>query len=187
MINKDNLAVSNQRLKLLGLILPFIVFLIVVRLFYWQIIKGPKLSSIANRQYQEVVVLNSHLGTIFDVHGDILAGTKILYHLYAYKPQFEGDSSKYLSFLSPLLTAPEEATPSTRQYLSDRLSLSSNWVSLKHYLNNEQKEKVESEKLQGLGFEEEPVRFYPEASMSAHILGFVGSDLSGEPVGYFGL
>lgn len=188
MINKESLEVSNTRLRILSLVLPLIVFLVVIRLFYWQIIKGPKLSSQANRQHQEVVVLNSHRGTIFDVNGDILAGTKILYHLYAYKPQFEKDSKdKYLSFLAPLLTPPTEATSSTRQYLFDRLNLSSNWVSLKHYLTNDQKEQIEKAELSGLGFEEEPVRFYPEASMSAHILGFVGSDISGEPVGYFGL
>lgn len=187
MINKDSLSVSNTRLKLLSIVIPVIVFFIVIRLFYWQIIRGPKLSSAANRQHQEVVVLNSHRGSIFDINGDILAGTKILYHLYAYKPQFEGDSSKYLSALSAFLTAPEEATSSTRQYLTDRLNLTTNWVSLKHYLTNEQKELIEKEGLLGIGFEEEPVRFYPEASMSAHILGFVGSDLSGEPMGYFGL
>lgn len=187
MINKESLSISNTRLKLLSIVIPIIVFIIIIRLFYWQIIRGPKLSSQANRQHQEVVVLNSHRGSIFDINGDILAGTKILYHLYAYKPQFEGDSSKYLSALSPLLTAPEEATSSTRQYLTDRLSLTTNWVSLKHYLTNEQKELIEKENLSGLGFEEEPVRFYPEASMSAQLLGFVGSDLSGEPMGYFGL
>ena len=188
MINKESLSVSNTRIKLLSIVLPSIISLIIIRLFYWQIIKGPRLSSQANRQHQEIVVLNSHRGTIFDANGDILAGTKILHHLYAYKPQFEKDSTdKYLSFLAPLLTPPNEATASTRQYLFDRLQLSSNWVSLKHYLTNNQKEQIENANLTGLGFEEEPVRFYPEASMSAHLLGFVGSDLSGEPVGYFGL
>jgi len=188
MINKESLGISNTRLRVLCLVLSFIVFLVVIRLFYWQIIRGPKLSSQASRQHQEVVVLNSHRGTIFDANKDILAGTKILYHLYAYKPQIKKDSKdEYLSLLAPLLTPPTEATGSTRQYLFDRFNLSSNWVSLKHYLTNDQKEEIEKAELSGLGFEEEPVRFYPEASMSAHLLGFVGSDISGESVGYFGL
>ena len=39
----------------------------------------------------------------------------------------------------------------------------------------------------GLGFEDEPLRSYPEGTASAHLLGFVGRDLEGNEKGYFGL
>jgi cell division protein FtsI/penicillin-binding protein 2 len=41
--------------------------------------------------------------------------------------------------------------------------------------------------LRGIGFEQQFNRFYPEASLAAHLLGFVGKDSSGQDKGYFGL
>ncbi|HEX9007792.1 MAG TPA: penicillin-binding protein 2, partial [Patescibacteria group bacterium] len=45
----------------------------------------------------------------------------------------------------------------------------------------------ESLKITGLGFDDEFVRYYPDASMSAQTLGFVGQDTAGQEQGYFGL
>ena len=41
--------------------------------------------------------------------------------------------------------------------------------------------------LEGLGFEEEPRRLYPEGGLAANLLGFVASDEGGEDQGYSGL
>ena len=41
--------------------------------------------------------------------------------------------------------------------------------------------------LPGIGFDSQYQRFYPEASMAAQLLGFVGKDSSGNDKGYFGL
>ena len=41
--------------------------------------------------------------------------------------------------------------------------------------------------LKGVGFEMRASRFYPEASMSAHLVGFVGKDQYGGDKGYFGI
>ncbi|MDE2026591.1 MAG: penicillin-binding protein 2, partial [Patescibacteria group bacterium] len=46
---------------------------------------------------------------------------------------------------------------------------------------------VEKMNLPGIGFEETPTRFYPEASMAAQLLGFVGKDENGNNKGYFGI
>lgn len=188
------------RLRLLSLLVPFIALLIIIRLFYWQIIRGGSLSEQASRQHQDTVILASQRGSIYDVKGDLLAGTQNLYHLYVYKPQLAKDKLEVVEALSPILAGePPEASPGakvvthedmvtgTREFLATRLNLSSNWVSLKHYLINEQKQAIEDLKIEGLGFEDEFVRFYPEASLSAQVLGFVGSDIAGQPQGYFGL
>jgi cell division protein FtsI/penicillin-binding protein 2 len=61
------------------------------------------------------------------------------------------------------------------------------WLPLAHKVESEKADTLKSLNLAGLGFEKEPKRYYPEASMAAHLLGFVGSDVNGEDVGYFGL
>lgn len=195
-LNKSALNLCESRLRILFYILPILTLLILIRLFYWQIIRGPKLASLANRQHQDVVILNSSRGDIFDSNNNLLAGTQILYHLYAYKPQFNKDLSFYPHALAEILTTHSASSSAlqrenealeTQNFLSSRLSMDSNWISLKHYLTRQQKEAIQKLDLVGLGFEEEPIRFYPEASISAHVLGFVGDDLAGQPQGYFGL
>lgn len=143
----------------------------------------------SDRQHQMVTVLKAKRGDILDSDGDVLAGTKNLYHLYVYKPQLTISTNDLVEALLRDLTPDQEASTEAdlRNYLKERLSLNSNWVSLKHYLNPEEKEKIESQKILGLGFEDEYVRYYPEASMAAQVLGFVGQDAAGQEQGYFGL
>lgn len=61
------------------------------------------------------------------------------------------------------------------------------WTSLNRKIDLATKQKLEDMDLFGLGFDETSLRFYPEGSSSAHLLGFVASDSYGEEVGYFGL
>jgi cell division protein FtsI (penicillin-binding protein 3) len=170
-------------------LVPILTFVIIARLFYWQIIRGPELQTIAGKQHETVTYLEAKRGNILDFEGNILAGTKNLYNLYVYKPQLTISHNDLVESLVQNLDKDPEATSETeiRNYLKGRLSLDSNWVSLMHYLSPDAKGRIEKLKISGLGFEDEFVRFYPESSMSAHVLGFVGQDASGEEQGYFGL
>jgi len=180
------------RLRLISRLIPVIALLIIVRLFYWQIFRGPQLAAEAKRQHLDVVRLSARRGEIFDTNGNVLSGTKNLYHLYAYKPLFKDDNASVASHLALVLTPEIAATDpaqikQTESEILERLNLKANWISLKHYLTREQKDTIESYQIAGLNFEDEFVRFYPEASMSAQILGFVGQDQNGQEKGYFGL
>ncbi len=179
--------VTQFRLRVIFFLTPFFALFIVSRLFYWQIIRGPGLAQRADRQHQDVVVLASQRGDILDSSGELLAGTQNLYHLFVYQPQLEKDKAEVINLLAPVLATSAATLDQTRSQLLDRLNLTSNWVSLKHYLTPDQKQAIEALNLKGLGFEDEFTRFYPEASLAAQVLGFVGSDLAGEPQGYFGL
>lgn len=180
---------TQKRLKIVISLIPIIGFTILARLFYWQIIRGPELQTRASRQHETITYLEAKRGNILDYESNILAGTKNLYHLFVYKPQLKMGNNDLIEKLIENLDQDPTATtePSVRDYLKSRLSLDSNWVSLKHYISPEAKERIEKLEIAGLGFEDEYVRFYPEASMSAHVLGFVGQDASGEEQGYFGL
>lgn len=61
------------------------------------------------------------------------------------------------------------------------------WVSLNREVDTKNKERLESLNLKGLGYDQSSMRYYPEGSSSAHLLGFVGSDVYGVDTGYFGL
>lgn len=179
----------QKRLKIVTILIPFLGLVILGRLFYWQVIRGPELQTKANNQHETTTYLEAKRGNILDFEGNILAGTKNLYHLYVYKPQLTISTNELIEKLVENLDKDPEATieADVRGYLKNRLSLDSNWVSLKHYLSPDAKERIEKLGIAGLGFEDEYVRFYPESSMSAQVLGFVGQDAAGEEQGYFGL
>ncbi|HCQ30821.1 TPA: hypothetical protein DIU27_00350 [Candidatus Collierbacteria bacterium] len=187
MLNK--LGITHNRLRVITLLIPIIFLILILRLFYWMILRGPELQTKSDRQHQMVTVLKAKRGDILDSEGGVLAGTKNLYHLFVYKPQLTVSKNDLIEQLLGLLTPDRESSTEgdLRKYLQDRLSLSSNWISLKHYLSLEDKEKVENQKIAGLGFEDEYVRYYPESSMAAQVLGFVGQDAAGQEQGYFGM
>ncbi|HSV95005.1 MAG TPA: penicillin-binding protein 2 [Spirochaetia bacterium] len=179
----------QKRLKIIVFLIPIICSLILLRLFYWQIIRGPELQAKASRQHETTTYLEAKRGNILDFEGNILAGTKNLYHLFVYKPQLTIGNNDLIEILIENLDKEPDATDEAniRNYFRNRLSLDSKWVSLKHYVSPDAKDRISKLNITGLGFEDEYVRFYPEASMSAHVLGFVGQDASGEEQGYFGL
>lgn len=179
----------QSRLKIITIVIPFMFLVVIGRLFYWQIIRGPELQAKADRQHQTVTLLKAKRGDILDSAGNVLAGTKNLYHLFVYKPQLKISDNDLIEVLLKTLQKDPEATTDAdvREYLRSRLSLNSNWVSLKHYLSPEEKVAIEEKKITGLGFEDEFVRYYPESSMSAQVLGFVGQNEAGQEQGYFGL
>jgi len=57
------------------------------------------------------------------------------------------------------------------------------WLPIAHQIDEKKKEMIASYKLAGVGFMNETKRYYPEASMAAQLLGFVGKSSSGEDIG----
>ncbi len=180
---------TQKRLRTIIVLIPILTLGLLTRLFYWQMIRGPELQTKAARQHQTVSLLLAKRGDITDSEGNVLAGTKNLFHLFVYKPQLEISEVELIEKLALNLKPDPESTleGDMRTYLLKRLGLQSNWISLKHYLTSEEMESIKKQEILGIGFEDEYVRYYPEASMSAHVLGFVGQDIAGEEQGYFGI
>lgn len=157
-----------------------ILFLLIeARLYYWQIVKADELSRIGAQQYgAETKVLPSR-GLIMASDGYKIAANKINYLLFA-NPKVIKDRDEISEKLTPLLNI-ETST------ISAALKRKTFYSPLKSGLNEDLKNKIVKMKITGLDFEESQSRFYPEASMAAHLLGFVGKDENGEPKGYFGL
>ncbi len=154
------------------------------RLFYWQIVRGAELSARADSQHFDSLDIAARRGKIISGDGEILGGTIDKYLLYIYKPQFWGNAEE---LVGKLLPEEKEKKEETGKMLMEKLSRESVWELLAKNLSAEDRDKIESFGIEGLGFEGQPQRFYPEASMSAHVLGFVGSDAAGRPKGYFGI
>ncbi|HEX9008071.1 MAG TPA: hypothetical protein VF837_02315, partial [Patescibacteria group bacterium] len=139
-------TITTKRLRTIILVIPILTLGLIIRLFYWQIIRGPELQTKANRQYETTTYLKAKRGDILDSEGNVLAGTKNLYNLFVYKPQLEISSLDLINKISAYVTPDKESTNEgdLKSYLLGRLSLDSNWVSLLHYVTPDEKKAIES-------------------------------------------
>lgn len=157
-----------------------VLFLFIeARLYYWQIVKADELSKIGAQQYGAETKIEPSRGLILASDGFKIAANKINYLLFA-NPKVIKDKDEVSGKLSALLGM-ESST------ISAALSRKSFYSPIKSGLDDGSKNKIAKLKFAGLDFEESQNRYYPEASMAAHLLGFVGKDENGEPKGYFGL
>src|SRR3989344_5132251 len=149
------------------------------RLFYWQIIKGKELYALAQSQYGSLLKIQPRRGEIEAKDGFPIATNKVSYLVFA-NPKEVKNKDKASELLSNIMDMDIAS-------ISVQLSFDKLWVPLNPPIDSVKKEVIENLDLLGVGFEEKYVRFYPEASMSAHVLGFVGKDDQGNDKGYFGL
>ena len=164
---------------LFGIVI-LLFFAITVRLFYWQIIRGDDLRSAANAQYNLQLSIPAMRGTIAATDGSPLAMNQQGFLVYAQPKEIE-NSVVFAKIVAPIVHQ-EEASISAILTIPGRV-----WVPLAHKMDVSTKDQLAQLKLKGLGFEPEPKRYYPEASMAAQLMGFVGMDQNGDDQGYFGL
>lgn len=138
-----------------------------------------ELSALGESQYGQNIKLDPTRGEIRTSDGFPIASNKLTYQVFA-NPKEVKDINKTTALLAPIL----QEDPAS---ISALLTLNRYWVALKSNLDNTTKETVDKLNLPGIGFDDKSVRFYPEASVGAKLLGFVGKDDAGDDTGYFGL
>lgn len=157
----------------------FSYFLVIIKLFYWQVVRASDLRKIGEEQSTESLIVKAKRGEILTGDNFPLATNKITYLVYA-NPKLIKDKDYYATKLADALSL---SVASVAAKLSQNLY----WVRLESKVEQDTKQKVEKLNLKGVGFQQESDRYYPEASMAAHLIGFLGKDTEGEGKGYFGL
>ncbi|MFH2019739.1 MAG: penicillin-binding protein 2 [bacterium] len=194
-----------MRQRLLTLFYLYLIVLagIILRLSYWQLVKGPELRVEARSQYETQSIIYPSRGEIITADGYPLVVNRPVYNLSAYIPLLSESPKVIVDKILPLLkfdlSDPELATDTAKRELKlselktaqstmmlDRLSNQS-YAILAKSLSVGEKNEIDALGIAGLNFDESFIRGYPEASMSAHLTGFVGRDELENPVGYFGL
>jgi len=169
------------KLKVITVFFAGVFLLLVLKLFIWQVVTGGNLAKEAKNQYRSGKVISAPRGNIYAADGSILAGRKEAWLLYASVPDFKEGPPEIAKKISPILEADYEI-------LKDTLAVKGAvWIPVTHKISSEVKNNIEALDIAGLGFEPEEDRAYPEASVAAQLLGFVGKNAEGEDTGYFGL
>ncbi|MDH7476640.1 MAG: penicillin-binding protein 2 [Microgenomates group bacterium] len=161
--------------KLLFAFFTIIFILILIKLFYIQILTA----HFSPNDYLKTKQILPQRGKIYDRNNQPLVGNQIAYLLYAEPKKINDEKTTALTLASIFNIDPAS--------IEAKLDKKKDWVVIKSGINPQTKESIIDKKITGLGFEEQSKRYYPEASLAAHLLGFVGKNEKGEDIGYFGL
>ena len=170
----------------------FIAFFIaiILRLFYWQVVKADFLQAQAENQHLTSVRVNATRGNILFSDNSIISSINPSYSLFGLPKSLEEKDRVETAYRLARAILPDAKEADIEELAKDFIAQFSQdlyWVLLKRNLTVEQKAAIESLKINGVGFEQSSLRFYPEGSTAAHLLGFVGSDARGANTGYFGI
>lgn len=174
-------------------------FLLLARLFHWQILQGKVLSAQARGQYEYKSEIDAPRGSILAQDGSFLVTSGTAWTVAAAIPETSDDKKEIADKLAPFFVnkiplSDEEKKDFEHQVdeEEDRIySLLTKdkvmWIPIKSRISGETKKKIEEMKIKGIHLTPEEIRAYPEASSAAQLLGFVGKDKNGNNQGYFGL
>ena len=159
---------------LLGL-LCVIVAAVALRLFWLQVVDGPRLASEAESRRTNVVTLTARRGTIYDRNGKVLAMSVECQTIYA-NPKVVENASAVAQVLAQNLGGVAS------DYVGD-LTADTTFRYIKRQVDQDVADKIKQELsdqgLAGIYYLKDSKRVYPYGSAGAQILGFVGSEGTG--------
>ena len=162
----------QKRLFAVLLAITFIFCLFLSRFFYIQVIWKDELHYLAIDQWTREIPVVAGRGKIFDRNGELLAGNKTAYSVFA-RASAVKNAEGSAELLSAQLGLPYEEI---YEKLKDR---SRSEVTVVRQAEKETVEKIEGAALDGIYYARDNLRIYPYGSLACQILGFTSFDRSG--------
>lgn len=176
------------RIDLIFFVVISATALVFVRLLDIQILSHGEYTAMAKSQHSSLHELPAKRGDIISADGYLLATSQVAYLLYAEPKKIENPREVSEKLAIVFSEGDSDLLETYEKYFFDRLSLEDlNWVALQHYIEPVIKERIEDLGFDGLGFEDQTVRYYPEGTLASHVLGFVAKNEAGFEQGYFGV
>jgi cell division protein FtsI/penicillin-binding protein 2 len=163
---------SNRRIRLLLGLFALVFAGTLARAVWLQGVQASTLERLAARQQEDTTEIPAARGTIFDRRGEPLAIGEQATTVYADPRAVKEPRRVALAAAQILGLDADDLYPQ----LADR---SRHFVYVKRKADPAKAAKLEQRQLAGLGFYPEELRFYPQRSVAAHVLGFAGLDNQG--------
>lgn len=146
--------------------------LLLIRAMFIQIFPDGRLENLKRKQFETSLQIRTRRGAIVDRNGKELAASIPAYSLFA-DPKLVKDPYSLAARLSKQLGI---SKMSLRKRLRDS---GRRFVWIRRQLTEKQRLEIKNWGEPGLGFVEEPRRVYPNGSLLAQVLGFVGAEGEG--------
>lgn len=180
---------TNARLAIIGLILTLFGGVLILRLFFIQIVSGNYYASLAERQQIASEELSPRRGKIFirDKEGMpiTVATTRIGYVLYADVRKLT-DPEKIYEGLSGVLEK-EGVILSRDHFFSAAQKKDDPFEILVGRIEEDTARRISEKEYAGIGLLPNEWRYYPLDSFASHVLGFFGFGADGKEAGQYGV
>ncbi|MBC7908992.1 MAG: penicillin-binding protein, partial [Pyrinomonadaceae bacterium] len=163
---------SRRRVGVIVCVLSVWMVCIAGRLVYLQMVQHDHLSKLARNQQQDAIETSPMRGLIYDRQQQELARS-IETNSFFIVPSEIKEVEDTAARLAPLVNAEAKKLSAN---IKDAQQARRKFIWLARRLDEQQAEKITALKLDGVHTLKEPKRFYPNGSLAAHVLGFVGID-----------
>lgn len=167
-------VVMRKRIAFLFFCVSAFLVVLIVRLAFVQLAQGAILSDKADESHYRGVPVAAKRGNIEDRNGEVLAMSVSTETVYAVPAQVRasGRAEEIARTLADLL----EMTP---EQVLEKITKRTALEYVKKRVTAEVAAQVRALELPGIGITEDSVRYYPNGTLAAHILGFAGIDNQG--------
>jgi len=159
------------------------------RLYYWQVLRGPTLAQLANSEHIQNQIVNAPRGLIYDAQGHILATNVVRDDVYIEPYQFSIDHAPdaFQSSLDSLVASLHRVIPtvSTATLYKD-FNLNVQTIRVATHIDPAQSQQMRNLHLPDIFLEPRTWRIYPGGTIAAQVLGFAKQDEQNS-VGLYGL
>ncbi len=183
-LSKKNM-ISSKKLKiLLGAIL-FVLFILIARLLYLQIIEGEYLANLATRQQTTSEVISSKRGNIYDSTGLTLAISETVDTISINPSKFEKDTDEETTTYKELVAQGlAEIFDLDYEETLEKLNSDSSVVTIaekveEDKVNELEKWMDENDITSGINIDEDTKRYYPYSNLASQVIGVCGTDNQG--------
>ena len=168
------LLILRKRIALLLVLCSIFFVVLIVRLGYVQLREGPFLKNLADEEHFRGVPVAAKRGNIEDCNGNILAMSVSAETVYAIPAEVRksGRKEEIAALLADWLDMDKAA-------VLQRITKWSSIEYVKKKIPEEVAKVIKEANLPGIGVVEDSIRFYPNGTLAAHILGFTGIDSQG--------
>lgn len=181
---KPSLNEVKRKSAVMAVIAAAALAILVVRVGYWQIIRGDELSKKAKAQQQGTSVVTADRGSIYDRNGKVLAESASVNTLICNPEDVkeDGNADVIASKLASVINMDEGK-------IKGIITKNSRYQVIKKRLTNEEAQNVKrlldpkadstvAKAMSGIYFEDDSKRYYP-FNIAPHVLGFTGYDNNG--------
>lgn len=197
-LNSHDSAEFRKRFRLLLLVIVCTLSVLLVRMWYLQVIKGSELYQRSESNSIRTRTIRAVRGVILDTHRKVLVDNQAAFDIL-FHPQRAGNVQEVTKRFASLCA--ERSLPCPEEILQIRRTRSVEPIRIEHNVSREKLALVEAHTLElpGMVSEVVPVRQYLQGEKMAHVIGYMGEigpeDLakegirysSGDMIGKFGI
>lgn len=169
------LNVQNKRIKIIMLLVAAVFFIVVLRVFYVQVIEYYKLNKLASNLWSRQLPVEADRGKILDRNGKIIASNNLTTASLVVIPNQIKDKKYAAKKVSEILNVNYEEI---LRHFSKKTSIERVHPEGRR-LSYEIADKIDSLNLDGIYLVKESKRYYEYDELLSHVIGYVGIDNQG--------